>query len=217
MAFTGIPFAALDFYEDLEADNSKTFWTAHKTTYDESVKAPIEALAAELANEFGEGKFFRPYRDVRFSKDKTPYKTHQGVWFGASKRYFHISAAGLFVGGGIWDMQSDQLARMRAAIGEDVTGNQLTAALKGAAKSKLEVGGEQLTRVPSGFEKDHPRAELLRRKSLTLRREVGAPDWLATKKAKAEVVKLFRAMQPVVDWLDQNVGESEKTRTRRGA
>jgi uncharacterized protein (DUF2461 family) len=80
--FTGIPAAALDFYDDLEQDNSKTFWTAHKAIYDEAVRAPMEALAADLAKDYGEGKLFRPYRDVRFSKDKTPYKTHQGVWFG---------------------------------------------------------------------------------------------------------------------------------------
>lgn len=215
MAFDGIPLAALDFYEDLEADNSKTFWTAHKAIYDESVKAPIEALAAELADEFGPAKFFRPYRDVRFSKDKTPYKDHQGVWFGESRRYFHVSAAGLFIGGGYYEMQSDQLARLRAAIAEDITGNQLEAAIKAAAKSKLEIGGEQLTRVPTGYDKDHPRADLLRRKSLTLRRELGAPDWLSTKKTKTEVAKAFRAMEPVVSWLQQNVGESEKPRERR--
>src|ERR1700761_4398338 len=100
MSFTGIPIAALDFYEDLEADNSKAFWTAHKSIYDESVKAPFEALLAELAPEFGAAKLFRPYRDVRFAKDKTPYKTHQGAWFGESSCYVHVSAAGLFLAAG---------------------------------------------------------------------------------------------------------------------
>jgi len=214
--FTGIPTAALDFYEDLEADNSKTFWTAHKSVYDDSVKAPIEALAAALADEFGAGKFFRPYRDVRFSKDKTPYKDHQGIWFGESHRYFHISAAGLFVGGGRWEMATDQIARLRSAVADDRTGTAIEAAIKAAAKSKLEIGGELLTRVPAGYDKDHPREELLRRKSLTLRRDVGAPPWLATAKAKTEVARLFRAMQPFIDWLDQNVGDStQPARARR--
>ena len=71
MAFTGFPIAALDFYEDLEADNTKSFWTAHKKIYDESVRAPMEALAAELEKDYGPAKLFRPYRDVRFAKDKT--------------------------------------------------------------------------------------------------------------------------------------------------
>src|ERR1051325_11884594 len=75
MAFRGWPAEALEFYEGLEADNSKTYWTAHKTVYDEKVHAPMLALLAELEPEFGAGKIFRPYRDVRFSADKSPYKT----------------------------------------------------------------------------------------------------------------------------------------------
>lgn len=71
MSFTGFPVAVLDFYEDLEVDNSKTFWTAHKDTYDTCVRAPMDALCAELAEEFGTAKMFRPYRDVRFSKEKS--------------------------------------------------------------------------------------------------------------------------------------------------
>ena len=90
MAFAGIPLAALDFYEDLEADNSKAFWTEHKHVYDEQVKAPLQALAEALAKDFGAPKFFRPYRDVRFSKDKTPYKTHQGIWFGETSTYVQV-------------------------------------------------------------------------------------------------------------------------------
>ena len=127
VSFTGIPLAALDFYEDLEADNSKAFWTAHKTGYDDHVKAPITALADALAKDFGDYKYFRPYRDVRFSKDKTPYKTHQGVWFGESRAYLHVSAAGLFVASGYWHMSSGQVVapaprcrrrRRRPAAGE---------------------------------------------------------------------------------------------------
>jgi uncharacterized protein (TIGR02453 family) len=210
MAFSGIPIAALDFYEDLEADNSKSYWTAHKHIYDSSVKEPIEALSLELADEFGPGKFFRPYRDVRFSKDKRPYKDHQGVYFADSRRYFHISAAGLFVGGGYYEMASDQVARFRRAVDEDITGVRLQAAIQATTKAKLEVSGEQLIRVPSGFAKDHPREALLRRKSLAARREIGSPDWLTTKRTKIEVVKAFRAMQTLIDWLDTNVGKSDQ-------
>ena len=74
MAFKGWPSGAIAFYEGLELDNSKTYWQAHRPIYDEAVKAPMEAMLADLAAEFGEGKVFRPYRDVRFSPDKTPYK-----------------------------------------------------------------------------------------------------------------------------------------------
>jgi uncharacterized protein (TIGR02453 family) len=208
VAFTGFPLAALDFYEDLEADNSKSFWTAHKHIYDESVKAPIDALVLELSDEFGPAKIFRPYRDVRFAKDKTPYKTHQGVYFAQSHRYFQISAAGLFTGGGFYELASDQVARYRRAVDDEVTVHGLLDALAKAAKATLQVGGETLVRVPPGFAKDHPHAELLRHKSLTVRRDFGFPDWLQTARARTEIVRSWRAMTPLIDWLDTHVGPS---------
>jgi uncharacterized protein (TIGR02453 family) len=147
---------------------------------------------------------------VRFSKDKRPYKDHQGVYFTDSRRYFHISAAGLFVGGGYYEMASDQIARFRRAVEEDITGVRLQAAIQATTKAKLEVSGEQLIRVPSGFAKDHPREALLRHKTLAARREIGSPNWLTTKRTKIEVVKAFRAMQILIDWLDTNVGKSDQ-------
>jgi uncharacterized protein (TIGR02453 family) len=206
VSFAGIPVAALDFYEDLEADNTKAFWTAHKQIYDEQVKAPLEALATALEPEFGTPKLFRPYRDVRFAKDKTPYKTHQGVHFPESARYLHISAAGLFIAAGFWDTSSTQVARLRRAVADDVSGPALERALAAARKAKYELGGNQLTRVPPGFAKDHPRADLLRYKSLTVHREVGCPAWLSTKRAQPEIAKALRAAGPLVSWLDTHVG-----------
>ena len=206
MSFTGIPVAALDFYEDLEADNTKSFWTAHKHIYDEQVKAPLEALATALEPEFGAPKFFRPYRDVRFAKDKTPYKTHQGMWFGESARYLQISAAGLFVAAGYWDTSSAQVDRLRRAVADDVSGAALLRAVASVEKARFGLGGHQLTRVPSGYPKDHPRAELLKYKSLTAHREFGCPAWLGTAKAKTEIAKALRSVAPLVAWLDTHVG-----------
>jgi uncharacterized protein (TIGR02453 family) len=206
MSFQGIPTAALDFYEDLEVDNSKSFWTAHKSVYEESVRAPIEALAAALSDEFGPGKYFRPYRDVRFSADKTPYKTHQGVWFEQSKFYFHISASGLFVAAGYWRTSPAQVARLRRAVDADLPGEELVKALAAVTKKGFEVGGERLSRVPSGFAKDHVRAELLRHKTLTAHREVGCPAWLSTPRAKTEIAKMARNFAPLTSWLDKHVG-----------
>jgi uncharacterized protein (TIGR02453 family) len=206
VVFSGIPNAALDFYEDLEADNTKSFWTAHKQIYDEQVKAPLEALSHALEPEFGTPKFFRPYRDVRFAKDKTPYKTHQGIWFQESARYVQISAAGLFVAAGYWDTSSAQIERLRRAVADDVSGPELVRALTAVQRAKFELGGSQLTRVPSGFPKDHPRAELLKYKSLTAHREVGCPAWLGTAKAKSEITKALRGAAPLVAWLDTHVG-----------
>jgi uncharacterized protein (TIGR02453 family) len=206
MAFAGIPVAALDFYEDLEGDNTKSFWTAHKNIYDESVRAPLETLAAELEKDYGPGKFFRPYRDVRFAKDKTPYKTHQGVWFGESSRYLHISAAGLFIAGGYWDTSPTQVDRLRRSIIDDVAGAELDRAIAAVTKAKLALGGHQLTRVPSGFDKEHARADLLRYKSLTASREFGCPAWLSTSRAKTEITKALRSLAPLVTWLDTHIG-----------
>ena len=206
MTFAGIPLEALDFYEDLEADNSKTFWTAHKQVYDEAVRRPLEELGTALAEEFGTAKVFRPYRDVRFAKDKTPYKTNQGVYFGDSSRYLHISAAGLFVAGGYWDTSSPQVSRLREAVADDRKGKALEAAVASVRKAGFDIGGDLLSRVPQGYDKEHVRADLLKHKSLVASRELGSPAWLSTKKALAEVTKRVRALAPLVDWLDEHVG-----------
>ena len=114
---------ALDFFEGLEADNSKTYWTANKAIYDEKVYAPMAALVADLEPEFGTGKIFRPYRDVRFSADKTPYKTNIAAVLGEG--YVQLTAAGLGAGLGMYQMASDQLARYRAAVADDSSGAEL--------------------------------------------------------------------------------------------
>jgi uncharacterized protein (TIGR02453 family) len=204
--FAGIPTAALDFYEDLEADNTKSFWTAHKQVYEQSVREPLEALAAALAPEFGSPKFFRPYRDVRFAKDKTPYKTHQGLWFGESSMYLHVSAAGLLLAGGYYETSSAQVERLRRAVADDVAGAELERVLAGLRRKDLSVDAATITRVPPGYPKDHPRADLLRYKTLVARKDVGCPPWLATSRARAEITKVFRVIEPVVGWLNTHVG-----------
>src|SRR5947207_2165755 len=115
MSFSGWPEEALDFYDGLAADNSKTYWTMHKQVYDTAVLRPMTELVEELALEFGEAKIFRPYRDVRFSKDKTPYKTHIGAMVG--RGYVQFSAQGLAAGDGMYGMAPDQLDRYRQALG----------------------------------------------------------------------------------------------------
>jgi uncharacterized protein (TIGR02453 family) len=206
VSFTGIPIAALDFYEDLENDNSKSFWQAHKHVYEESVRRPLEALASELEKDYGSAKLFRPYRDVRFAKDKTPYKTRQGLWFGEAALYVQVSAAGLFVAAGYWETSPSQVERLRRAVADDVAGPDLARAVTGVRRKGYAIGGHQLTRVPSGYAKDHPRAELLRHKTLTASRDLGCPEWLSTPAAKAEIRKAWRGMAPLVAWLETHVG-----------
>jgi uncharacterized protein (TIGR02453 family) len=210
MKFSGIPIAALDFYEDLEADNSKAFWNAHRQVYEESVRAPLEALAEALSREFGSAKLFRPYRDVRFAKDKSPYKTQQGVTFGDRALYLSLSAAGLFLACGYWQTSPDQIERLRRAVADDVAGAELERAIAAVTKAGFSIGGEQITRVPAGYPKDHPRAPLLRHKTMTAHRELGAPAWLTSARATTEVAKAFRRTTPLTDWLGTHVGPSNQ-------
>ncbi|AYJ49221.1 DUF2461 domain-containing protein [Rhodococcus sp. P1Y] len=206
MAFTGIPFAALDFYEDLEADNSKVWWNAHKDVYQESVKEPMTALLAELEPEFGTAKLFRPYRDVRFSKDKTPYKAHQGAFVAkgpALGYYVQIDPAGLFVAGGFYHSTTEGIARFREAVDTEVRGSELEGIIAGMNKAGFEVGGDQLKTKPRGYDADHPRIDLLRHKSLTVGKHFGSPEWLETPKAAAEIRDAWRKMNPLVEWAEQ--------------
>ncbi|MBF6466601.1 DUF2461 domain-containing protein [Nocardia beijingensis] len=207
--FAGFPLAGLDFYEDLEADNSKAFWTAHKKIYDESVLAPMKSLVAELEPDFGAAKIFRPYRDVRFAKDKSPYKTAQGAVVRAGAGvgwYVQINAAGLYVGGGFYQGSPDQLTQLRATIDDEVRGPELAAILAELADAGFTIGGEKLKTKPKGYDADHPRIDLLRHKSITCGREFGAPAWLDTPRTAKEVRAAWETMRPLVEWLAAVVG-----------
>lgn len=210
--FTGIPLEAIDFYRQLEAHNTREWWLANKATYDEAVKAPFVALAAELADEFGMFHLFRPNRDVRFSKDKSPYKSHQGAVTegeGGEAYYFAIGPEGLFVGSGYYRMAKDQLERFRQAIVDDATGPDFER-LVAAVERTYSISGEELKTAPRGYDRDHPRVRFLRHKGVTLGREYGAPAWLATKRAKSMIVKTWRGADPVHEWLNANVGPSHE-------
>ncbi|MFC9998833.1 DUF2461 domain-containing protein [Nocardia sp. NPDC127526] len=202
--FTGFPLAGLDFYEDLEADNSKAFWSGNKKVWEESVRDPMQALVADLEADFGTAKIFRPYRDVRFSKDKSPYKTHQGAVVHTAQYtgwYVQIAAAGLFVGGGMYTASPAQLAALRTAIDDDVRGAELEAILAQLVSAGFTIGGDKLKTKPKGFTVDHPRIELLRHQSLTAGYEFGAPTWLTEPGAAEEIRKSWEELRPLVEWL----------------
>ncbi|MCW2615482.1 MAG: hypothetical protein JWN08_2476 [Frankiales bacterium] len=218
MAFEGFPEQALVFYEGLRADNSKAYWTDSKPLYDRAVKAPMEALIADLAPEFGTAKFFRPYRDVRFSKDKTPYKDHaaavvEGSGTGGAL-YVQLSADGLYVGGGYWHTHTDQVQRLRAAVDDDLSGRALVAVLD--ALDGWEVIGEQLKRLPKPYEPDHPRADLLRHKSLAAGLSFEPAEWLHEPECGERVADAWRAVQPLNAWLAQHVGPTREPHRPRG-
>lgn len=212
MTFQGFGDEALAFFEGLEADNTKAYWQANKATYDDAVRGPMDALLAEIGPAWGEGRAFRPYRDVRFSADKSPYKTHIGARVG-DDFYVQLSAEGLAAGAGMWEMARDQLARYRAAVADDARGGAL-AEIVGAGPYELMAHG-RLATAPRGLPRDHPRVELLRFKGLAAWHSWGAPDWLATPAARRHLEDFYAAAQPLVDWLHQHVGPSELPRDRR--
>jgi uncharacterized protein (TIGR02453 family) len=208
MAFTGWPAEALEFYEGLSADNSKSYWLANKATYDDKVHAPMVALLAELEPEFGAGKIFRPYRDVRFSADKTPYKTTIAATL-AHGGYVQLSADGLSAGSGMYWMAPDQLARYRAAVAADDTGGELAELIRTIAKHNISIEGhDRLRSAPRGYPKDHPRADLLRNKGLVAWQHWPAAAWLGTRRAKDRVVAFLHNSAPLTKWLRANVGDS---------
>jgi uncharacterized protein (TIGR02453 family) len=204
--FTGFPISALDFYEDLEADNSKAFWAAHKVVYDDCVRGPMLALLGDLEEEFGAGKAFRPYRDVRFSNDKTPYKTHQGGFVPTGPNvgfYVQIDAAGLRTAGGFYSGSPAQIAGYRAAVDDERRGTELRKLVRRLERAGYDIGGDRLATRPRGIEPDHPRLELLRHRTLTAGRSETSPPWLDSPRALDEVREAWRAYRPLVQWLTE--------------
>jgi uncharacterized protein (TIGR02453 family) len=204
--FTGFPSQALDFYDDLEADNSRTFWDKHKGTYEYSVKRPMVALCAALGEEFGEAKVFRPYRDVRFAKDKTPYKTAQGAFVEvgpATGWYVEISARGVRTGAGFYDATGERIAHIRAAIDDDRRGNDLAAMIKKLEANGWVIGGHVLKTAPRGYDLSHPRINLLRHKSLTIRHDYGFEPLIHTPELLEAVRDDWRTLRPFVEWVTE--------------
>jgi uncharacterized protein (TIGR02453 family) len=209
MSFAGWPAEAVEFFEDLEEDNTKSFWQAHIRTYEISVKGPMEELLAELEPEFGAGRLFRPYRDVRFSKDKSPYKTNIAAAVGPSG-YVTLSAEGLGVGAGMYVMAADQLERYRKAVDAEKTGKTLEVIVEAVNEKGYACHPvDPLKTAPKGYPKDHPRIELLRGKGIVVWNLWAPSNWLATKNAKERVVDVLRASAPLNDWLAKQVGESQ--------
>lgn len=208
MSFEGFPVAAFDFYDDLEIDNTRSFWEAHKQVYVDGVKAPMTALADALADEFGSAKIFRPYRDVRFARDKTPYKTHQGAFVAAGSAtgwYVEIAAPGMRVGAGFYEASAPNLARIRTAIDDERRGPELEKLVRSLQRKGFEVGGQRLKTKPRGYDVDHPRIELLRHKSLVLGKPYGFDKAIHTPALVAKVRKDWRALRPLVEWVQREV------------
>ncbi|WP_028925781.1 DUF2461 domain-containing protein [Pseudonocardia acaciae] len=210
MGFSGFGEGLVDFYDGLEADNSKAYWTDHKPVYEQHVRAPMEALMAELEPEFGAGKVFRPYRDLRFSPDKTPYKTHCGAIVGGY--YVQAGADGIMVAGGYYHMAGDQIRRYRVAVDEQRRGEDLRQRLARLAGADMTVAGDKLATRPRGVDPGHPRLELLRHRSIYAWRRWPGEELMLSPELPDAVAASWRAITPLIEWLTDHVGPSDQPR-----
>jgi uncharacterized protein (TIGR02453 family) len=220
--FAGMPDEGLAFLEDLEERNTKAFFDANKAVFKEQVQAPfaalVEAAAARLRRsvpELGQPKVFRIYRDLRFSKDKTPYKTSMSASLPsrpagdgdgpgvATGFYVNVGPAGLYTASGLYHPDRPELARVRAAIADPVTGPELEVILATAARRGLDPWLDPLQRVPRDWPPDHPRAALLKARSLVLNRQHQRAPWLRTAELLDHLVADWKAMIPFNRWLER--------------
>jgi uncharacterized protein (TIGR02453 family) len=210
--FQGFHPEAVTFFHELAADNSKAFFDAHRATYEEHVRAPMQALERSLSGLFGDGHLYRPHRDVRFSKDKRPYKLNAAVSFGGrgpravGGRHVHLDADGMFVAVGAYRMEGEVLAAFRQAVAADPSGQQLEHIVAELTAKGYPLHGEELKRAPRGFAPDHPRLDLLRRKGLAAVRHWRLEPWVFTPEAGDRILSVFADGEPLVGWLRRHVG-----------
>jgi uncharacterized protein (TIGR02453 family) len=206
-AFTGFRPEAIQFLADLAANNERSWFQPRKAEYERLLKTPMEELCVALEEEFRARNIplhadpakspFRIYRDTRFAKDKSPYKTAAAASFGwagdgveaaagrahmenvhASGGYFHLQPGEIFVGGGVWHPDTAWLNAFRRRIVDDLDGFKAIVDAPAFKETFGDIGddGESLKRVPTGFPADHPAADLLRKKNVTFGRRLADAD-----------------------------------------
>jgi uncharacterized protein (TIGR02453 family) len=229
---TSFPEAGLKFLRSLKRNNRREWFQERKHIYEESVRAPMEAIVDELAPELErfapdmmashKVSLYRIYRDTRFSKDKTPYKTHVAAVFPPKEMakhqgagfYFHISPTEFFIGGGLYSPDPKDLQAVR----EQIAGRfrQFESIVRAPRFRKMfgDISGAQLARVPQGFAKDHPAAHYLRFKQLLASRLL--PVVTATSdQFGPTVLDTFRTLYPLICFLNEPIRQTQKQRERR--
>ncbi len=192
------PRSMFQFLKDLEANNNREWFNANKALYEDAVVEPSFAFISAFAPQLKKisphfnaipkktgGSLFRIYRDTRFSKDKTPYKTHVGIHFRHKKAkdahapgfYLHLHPQGSFIGAGIWHPDGPALAKIRAAI--DADGGGWRRATGKRLRDHFDLAGDSLVRPPKGFDDDHPLIEDLKRKDFIAVTKLTQKDVLA--------------------------------------
>ena len=234
--FPGFRPAAITFLRGLKKNNRKEWFEEHRDDYEREIKSPlltlieeVDVLLAGFAPEIiGSPKrsMFRIYRDVRFSKDKSPYKTHAASWFyhrdggssvgseaahGGAGFYFHLAPEGSFMGGGIWMPPRPVLNRIRQNIADDHEGFEDIILSKDFKRRFGELERENmLTRPPRGFAPDHPAGDWLRYQSFTAGRAVTPEEYLSPKLPQI-LAKHYQAMTPLIRWLNEASGLKPST------
>ena len=202
--FTGFPRESIELFRQLAAHNNRDWFLAHKDVYQRACRAPMEALVAELEPRLGKAKISRINRDIRFSRDKAPYKTY--IAAGVGGNYISLSADGLYVGAGFYGADPALLQRFRAAIDDDTTGRRIQAIVGTLRRRGYEVGShETLSSAPRGYASDHPRIELLKMKDIFAGRRFVPAAWLSTARACERIDHVLTDTAPLVTWLRQHV------------
>jgi uncharacterized protein (TIGR02453 family) len=235
--FSGFRPAALTFFRGLARNNTKEWFEARRMVYEEEVKRPFTLLVEEIDARLGDiapeivgqpkRSMFRIHRDIRFSKDKSPYKTNAACWFfhrdaghgvgsqnahGGAGFYFHLEPNACFCGGGIWMPPAPTLKALRQALAKDYTTFEKTVTAPAFRRAFGTLSGEaMLTRPPKGYDADHPAVAWLRYKSFTAGRPVSLED-VQSKKLPDLLVKQFATMLPLVRWLNSALGLPPHTR-----
>jgi uncharacterized protein (TIGR02453 family) len=215
--FRGFPPEALDFLRELEDNNDRDWFKANRARYDEHLVAPARALGDDLAD-LGRPHLFRPWNDTRFHA-RPPVKEHLGLAIGhegAGGYYVELSLDGFLVAAGMHQPAPDQLDRLRRAVDAGRTAAVLTRALRRAQAAGFELNAPALARAPRGYPSDHPRLDLLRRRSLTMHRRHTVGPWLHRPGAGKRVRDELEATTALVRWLGEHVGPSQRGAARGG-
>jgi len=203
--FSGFPRESIGFFKDLARHNNRDWFLAHKDVYERSCQQPMQKLMAALEPRFGRSKISRIYRDIRFSADKSPYKTR--ISAGIGRRYVSLSEGGLYVGAGMYMPDSAGLERFRGAIAADGSGRQLVRIVAALRRKGYDVAThDTLKSPPRGYKADHPRIDLLRMKDLFAGKSFKPAAWLSTRSALDRVEKVMNDTKPLTDWFAKNVG-----------
>ena len=206
-AFRGFPAQAVEFLVELEANNERDWFKSNRARYEEHLVAPAIALADDLAD-LGRAHLFRPWNNTRF-RPGPPLKEHLGLaigYEGAGGFYVELSLDGLLVAAGLHRPSSDQVERLRQALDAERSASELTQAVARARKAGLALNEPDLVRLPRGYAPDHPRAELLRRRRLTVARRHEIGPWLHRPQAGGRIRRELEAAAPLVRWLRTHVG-----------